>query len=102
MKDDVMKDALMKRRGQGLDINILVKPAADEGKTDLAPPGPGEKPGMMAESPEDEQKEMDMGEVDQEMMDPMQQHEIDDLQSRKPRSIGDRAKLAAMSRMSKK
>jgi hypothetical protein len=39
MNPSAMKQAIKQRRGQGLEISILVGPQSDKKETDLAPPG---------------------------------------------------------------
>jgi hypothetical protein len=110
-KMDPMKKALAMRRGQGIDIKIIVGESDEEQekKTDLAP-----KPAMPeSEVAEDGQapleamdpKAMPQGvenaEMDAEMLDKMSEFDKQDLSSRKPRSLGEYAKKAAMGRSEK-
>lgn len=108
-----MKEALMKRRGKGLDINILVGVAKpeDNQRSDLAPPGkmppkqaqPNMGPPLLGEGPMEgspEEEKMDMGQMDQEMMKGVNPRDVQE-PGVKPRSLGDRARQEAMYRMKK-
>ncbi len=95
---DSMKDALMKRRSQGMDLSILVDGKQimqgtvqpDDKNTDLAPPpDQGEQ---MDEMPSQEEGDDIMS---QELGNP-EQTEFDAQQ--KPKSLGDRAKMEMMKR----
>lgn len=78
---EALKEALKKRRAKGFEISISIEPKEEEGKTDLAPPG-AESEGMMEE------------EYDPQM----EEAEMEDLKSRPPRGLGDRAKLSFMNK----
>lgn len=96
-KMDPMKKALQMRRGQGLDIQILVGPSDEDKKTDLAP-----KPAApLAAEGSEEMGEMDPGALDQDMMGDMTDLDKADLEEREPRSLGERARKMAMMRMKK-
>lgn len=96
---DPMKDALLRRRGKGIDLTIMIgEPQAgdEDKKSDLAPPG---------ESPEQDDESLvktDQEGMDQEeaegypMLEPMDEMQKEDLMKRKPRSLGERAKQFAM------
>lgn len=104
-KPDPMRKILAQRRGQGIDINIILADKDDENKnTDLAP-----KPAqpMMADGKmQDPMATPEMpgqGDVniDTDMLEGMTDHDKQDLEARKPRSLGERARQAALGRMKK-
>lgn len=112
---DSMKDALMKRRGKGMELTVLLdgKPvmqgtAEMDKNTDLAPPPDGAEQdpqaGMNAPQIDDSNgpdDPADMGD-DQMMTQGMSDQDQLDMQGReKPRSLGERAKMAAFGRMKK-
>lgn len=107
---DQMKEALTRRRGKGMDLQILLngEPVLDgtaeinPDQSDLAPT-PDDKGGPMA-SPDDEAPEMmgapDQADGDQPPMNPlegMSAPDRQDLAARKPRSLGDRMRQEQMS-----
>lgn len=103
MKHDFMKDALAKRRGQGLEITISVEPKNEDKHSDLAPKGdqppePGNPnsaqatmPGMEAPQPDAVDPELHSA-----LIGPMSDADKEDLKGRKPRSLMERAKMAHM------
>ncbi len=117
---DPMKEALNRRRGKGVDVTILLNGLpegvevgnaevqnADDQNSDLAPKGEqdSELP-EHGEGTQPEEQEVDASAGDDEMGESitsgMSDFDKEDLQNRKPRSLGDRVKLAAMGRMGKK
>lgn len=106
MKKDAMMHAIKARRGQGLDIHIILggddqkksdemapdAPEVDEMKDPLDPQGmdhtqmPMEEPGQES--------------MDKEMLDYHGGYE--EMPDHKPRSLGERAKMAFMKRVGKK
>ena len=94
-KMDPMKKALQMRRGQGLDIKILVGEPEEDKKTDLAP-----TPEMQKEAVAE--GEMPMDEMHEQMMGEMDDADKMDMMNRKPRSLGERARQMAMMKMDKK
>jgi hypothetical protein len=115
---DSMKEALMKRRGKGMELTVLLdgKPvmqgtAEMEKNTDLAPPPEGmdEGKGMEAPAPDmqdpqdqEEAQESPAMKDDELMTEGMSEQDALDMRDReKPRSLGERAKMAAFGRMKK-
>lgn len=90
-----MKDALAKRRGQGLDIKILIGEPHELEGSDLAPKAAAPAPEMAPEA-ESEDEAM-YGTI----MKDMGAHDIESLKSRGPKSLGEHAKMAAMEKMKK-
>lgn len=112
-KMDPMKKALAMRRGQGIDIKIIVGESDGDKKTDLAPKpenplasGADMKP-IQAGSPMDQmvQDQQAQGhedaDMDAHMLSQMSDFDKQDLSARKPRSLGERARQAAMERSKK-
>lgn len=112
-KMDPMKKALAMRRGQGIDIKIIVGESDGDKKTDLAPKpesplasGADMKP-IAAGSPMDQAVQgqpmegHEDSEMDAEMLSQMSDFDKQDLAERKPRSLGERARQAAMERSKK-
>lgn len=110
---DSMKEALLKRRSKSLDISLMVngEPVFEseiqaEKSSDLAPKGESKMvPQMQGEPNGEESMAAEMSEQDGgEEMDDLRQavtgqmsdYEKKDIMSRKPRSLGERAKLEAM------
>lgn len=112
-----MKEALSRRRGKASDLSIIIglpegaqvgvgapeekqtdlapPPAAPEGEEEISPEEVVAKPGLPEENLE-EPAEDGSEEMREEMMSRMSPQDMEDLKSRKPRSIGDRAKMLAM------
>lgn len=113
-----MLEALKQRRGKGVTLNITIEPQDDK-TSDLAPSGM--KKGMVGEdvdqealqegSPEvevmgsdmEENPMMDpkygMDEMDQGLESEMSDHERGHLMNGKPKSLGERARFEALSRV---
>jgi hypothetical protein len=107
---DPMKEAMKRRRGQGFDITIMVndKPVGDDKTSDLAPPPA--KPEMEAVSPLEAEGEVpqelaaeeDPAALDEAMLSGMTDHDKAQAEApHKPKSLGDRARMAMMGRLKK-
>lgn len=113
---DDMKQALQKRRGKGLDLTILlggepllsIQQDDKNGNGDLAPTVK-DKPGMLGGDDQtipgqDDGTMSSDGNTDDSdamMTSDMSDYDKQDLMNRKPRSLGDRARMDAMNRMKK-
>jgi hypothetical protein len=102
---DSMKKALQSRRGRGIDVSIIVGPHEDEsaekeasGKGDLAPPPSGplavDKPTLpgMAQPMGQDLSQMHEG----DLLGGMSDYDKQDVASRAPRSLMERAKQQMM------
>lgn len=111
-KMDPMQEALMRKKGKSLDLEILLggKPIVmGQGEmkqgNDLAPPREGEGEESQ-EMPEVEVKiNPEMGEEESEddsaLMQGMSDYDKSSMMSRKPRGLGDRARMEALQRSKK-
>lgn len=122
MNPSAMKQAIKQRRGQGLEISILVGPASDKKETDLAPPGKspeGKMPEEGAQAPMPEEmapmsdpaspmpSQQMSDEISPEHEEEISQHILNgsdpsEEMNHNPRSLGERAKMALMAKMKQK
>lgn len=109
---DPMKDALAKRRGKGLDLTILLggEPimtgqAKMNDDSDMAPPpAEGEESAMeeAQETPaEEDAEDNDLESADKSLISGMSDYDKTSLQARKPKSLGEHARMGAMNRLKK-
>jgi hypothetical protein len=106
ISDDSMKKALQMRRGQGLDISIMLSDPDDQEDnkhTDLAPKG------VMRDKPDYEDQDLPPGMdpgygglQDQDLMAGMSDDDKTSMAGRLPRSLGERARQEMMSKSLKK
>lgn len=101
MNSNPMKDALKRRKMQGMDVTISIAPADESEKdSDLAPASHEGQESPMAEAMEEQAAPDEMGDLE-ELTGGMTDHDKQMAMEpgRKPLSLGERARMEALAKM---